>query len=656
MGTNGYNGVSCSAEADRVCGPCKEGTWNDGNYLTCQACSANCGDGMGVNGEKGEVCSRTHDIICKPCLFGTFNDGSALDCKGACPVGTGINGCADCGSEVKIPLPNGGEIHFEICRACPTGTFNTGNSFLCKTCRTKCPVGTGISDYDGSFVQDGQCVPAQDYSCYTCPQGTYNEGDFLACRGCSGSCDRGLGIDPQLGGDKCQPYRNRVCGADCSLMPQGNGKLLSGKISNYYPGAVHLITNNKDTDDDSDKPTSKPLPSLGILLDTFATDFWNDGFQLFCTACSRCTAGQGDNGVAGVKCSLFHDTICGRCSDGKNYNDGTTRECRPCSTGPCGVGQGEYLGCKINSDRKCAQCLDGQWNDGKVPVCLPCRKTCPAGYGQESSCTAMADGVCTPCDTGYWNDGSFLFCQKCDKTCDRGLGIDRPIGGYECTAYENVICGGYCDDLGKFFNDGNLLNCQQCAACPSGKGDNGRGGKKCTAEMDSVCGMCDEGTNWNDGLTPECRPCTSGTCSMGTGENYGSSCNPKADRTCGACIKGTFNDGRYSDCKRCKTSCPEGTEMSKECSDISDMVCSATLGGDLLKTAGMSDSVMYSLIGIGAVFVVGGSGYFARKSFNKAAEQSKSRTVSMSINTPLMAAPNSHMVRPENDWVPQRQE
>eukprot|EP00808_Paulinella_micropora_P003322 g3230.t1 len=526
---------------------------------TATACSPTCPPGTGTNGQGGAPCdlAAMKDRVCGPCPSYTYNNGTSLQCqKKQCPVGSGLNGCGSCNFDaVIIPAPPVQTLRLgdsdirddptsfdpRLCAKCQMGAWNNGTFAYCQPCRATCPAGRGYIS-----VKDTQVCPVgQDFQCYGCQPGRFNDGTFLECQICTAACGPGFGIDIEIGGDKCQSFRDTKCAFGCQLLPQGPNAEMMKRIEANPPQKV------KETE----------------------SFYWNDGTFAFCQVCKECPAGRGSNGLNGTFCTNVNNRECGQCKDGSTYNDGTTIECRPCSTGGCGIpGRGEIRACTVRRDRQCGACPPYYWNDGHVPKCLPCIEYCPAGYGLEVACTSTHNGYCAPCPVGTWNDGYFLFCKACSATCERGSGIDYWLGGYECTTYNDAVCKFDCSMLGWFYNDGNSLLCQECKNCPAGLGQNGKNGRYCDSERNRVCGMCNEGT-WNDGLSLSCRNCSTGSCPLGKGLQFGKGCTPTKDRACGACPSGWWNDGSYVNCQRCTSSCPKNYTKIASCTPWEDITC-----------------------------------------------------------------------------------
>jgi len=197
-GSNGINGTFCTNVRDRVCGACLDGkTYNDGTFTQCQPCSKG---GCNYPGQ-GELskCVTNADRVCGNCEAGSWNDGKVpycLHCATYCPAGYGL----------EQPCKNDRDV---LCTPCKPGTWNDGYLLFCQPWAKYCERGYGIDWYlkghEGDETSDVVCKP------YCSDLGLFwNNGKYLYCQPCD-LCPAGTGENGEYG-IYCDAYRNRVCG------------------------------------------------------------------------------------------------------------------------------------------------------------------------------------------------------------------------------------------------------------------------------------------------------------------------------------------------------------------------------------------------------------------------------------------------------------
>ncbi|XP_041130781.1 tumor necrosis factor receptor superfamily member 14-like isoform X2 [Polyodon spathula] len=128
---------------------------------------------------------------------------------------------------------------------------------------------------------------------------------------------------------------------------------------------------------------------------------------------------------------------------------------------------------------------------------------CSAGSSVYKPCTHDSSTSCIPCERGTYTEepNGLLKCFPC-KNCDQALGLTVR---HECQRHKNTICGpltGYfCSGKAR---GGGCDQGQKHTVCKAGQRVQSQG----TAESDTRCEGCPEGTFSTQNMSLDCTPWT----------------------------------------------------------------------------------------------------------------------------------------------------
>ncbi|XP_041128805.1 tumor necrosis factor receptor superfamily member 14-like [Polyodon spathula] len=132
-----------------------------------------------------------------------------------------------------------------------------------------------------------------------------------------------------------------------------------------------------------------------------------------------------------------------------------------------------------------------------------CCPMCSAGSSVHKLCTHDISTSCIPCERGTYTEepNGLLKCFPC-KNCDQALGLTVR---HECQRHKNTICGpltGYfCSGKAR---GGGCDQGQKHTVCKAGQRVQSQG----TAESDTRCEGCPEGTFSTKNMSLDCTPWT----------------------------------------------------------------------------------------------------------------------------------------------------
>ncbi|MGH0186636.1 UNVERIFIED_CONTAM: hypothetical protein FKN15_022161, partial [Acipenser sinensis] len=212
-------------------------------------------------------------------------------------------------------------------------------------------------------------------------------------------------------------------------------------------------------------------------------------------------------------CTPDSSTSCIPCTD-STYTEkpnGLNR-CRDCKLCDSELGLTVSRDCTVFSDTICT-CIDGfHCLDSSSSGCKTCQKHRSCSPGQYikkkgssvyRACTQDSSTSCIPCTRGtYTEEPNGLFkCFPC-KNCDQALGLTV---FHQCQRHKNTICGplnGYfCSGKAR---DGGCDQGQKHTVCRAGERVKSQG----TAESDTECEGCPEGTFSTKDMSLNCTPWT----------------------------------------------------------------------------------------------------------------------------------------------------
>ncbi|MBN3283596.1 TNR5 factor, partial [Polyodon spathula] len=200
-----------------------------------------------------------------------------------------------------------------------------------------------------------------------------------------------------------------------------------------------------------------------------------------CYGCKLCDSELGLTVVQ--ECTVFSDTIC-TCIEGFYCLDPSSSGCKAC--------------------QKHRSCSPGQYIRKKeFSVDRQCCPMCSAGSSVYKPCTHDSSTSCIPCERGTYTEepNGLLKCFPC-KNCDQALGLTVR---HECQRHKNTICGpltGYfCSGKAR---GGGCDQGQKHTVCKAGQRVQSQG----TAESDTRCEGCPEGTFSTQNMSLDCTPWT----------------------------------------------------------------------------------------------------------------------------------------------------
>lgn len=518
-GAGQYQTVAPSPTNNRVCSPCRVGSFNSQSPNTATSCTpfSVCGPGF-LQSFNGSAISNTQCLACQLGL--TFQDESgAFACK---PVAT-------CQPGTSIAV-NTSTVSNRICQSCISGVNfqDQANQASCKPV-TACTLGQ---------YQSQPATVALNAVCLACPGNSFqNEAGLPSCKPLS-TCQPGqfASIAPTV-------TSNRVCGPCPS--------------NTFQPSAGTLTACTTATTCASGSFTSTPVTPTSNAVCTSCT--LNSTFQsasgaTSCISTTVCGAGQ----LVAAAATLIANRVCQGCPQG-TFQDAQVTYSTVCKTvrPVCPAGYAENIAPTPTNDRSCLMC-DGVNFYSDVPgltlcktatvcnsttqymtiqptpfsdrVCAMCltQTDCRANQVLQGNCTGgMTTTSCASCSPACatCNDTTATSCTSCIN----GLNLDatgaclsscRP-GQYSGPGRVCMACNSSCATCG----GPGALN---CTSCPAGRF---LSGLACVA-------TCPIGTfaSMADG---RCVPCS--TCAFG---GYATAnCTATADTTCttwSICAAGSF--------------------------------------------------------------------------------------------------------------------
>jgi len=219
----------------------------------------------------------------------------------------------------------------------------------------------------------------------------------------------------------------------------------------------------------------------------------------------------------------------------------------------------------ISGLTECVECAEGFFSEELGAMGCSACTACDLGKRMKRECTAIADATCEDCEAGTFGNGTSA-CFMCASGTYRSK-----AGQLYCAT---VVAGFYSNEQRTEvekcpMNTFSIGATNLCEACPPGGH---------SVSGNSSCEYCTTGL-YHDAVSNTCLKCPSGTASISGAANI---------TGCLSCETGLSyqpNEGQGV-CLPCST-CGLGTEIARECDEVSDTVCAsclpsfASLGGDM---------------------------------------------------------------------------
>ena len=586
--------VAGSAVADRVCVACVQGATfsadNDGE--PCRAVLQCAADEFetGVPNVAFDRACATHSTSCPGGQF-TF----AAPTGAADRVCHAVTTCVVGKYETAVPSASSDR----VCTACAAGTFKdeflTANYGKCVGWRL-CPAGEGKSS-EGSATSDRQCTP----------------------------CVRGLAFSASTSADECQPVgapclpaffmaTSATVSSDrkCAPCPLGHFKGARGNEvcvpHTQCSDAQYETYAPSDTEDrvcatkhcncnHGSAASGSGCPNHGERMCTSCSGAFHLSYDFERCEANTCSCANG--GMAtGAFCTTHAAELCVACNVGFHLANGACMAHTICHAG-------HYIHAEGTSetDRQCAPCASGDYNDAQNAATCQAWQTCPREHGLYTPGSPAKDRVCAPCSSGVTfsdeNNGApckpVLTCEADEyETAAPTTGRDRTCATHSATCpsgqYTSTAPHSHADRV-----------CSAIATCVAGTFES----SPSSASSDRVCGEVAPGTfTSSSGMTAST---AWGTCAAGFGQLTPGSAT--ADRVCEACVaSANFSPSRgVSECHPVRSACAATFYMSAAPTTSSDRVCTSCSPGHFKGAVGNGACAPWSTCSAGQGRVQNGS-------------------------------------------------
>eukprot|EP00055_Hartaetosiga_balthica_P017917 m.125036 g.125036 ORF g.125036 m.125036 type:complete len:2563 (+) comp9427_c1_seq8:916-8604(+) len=488
--------------------------------FVCRRQNTDCMAGMFVNRNnecetcgKGSFTGTKNNLLCTPCTLGETYQDNS-----------GASSCKD------VTVCNGGA---EITAAtltsdrtcgCPPGTMQSGPSCA------SCTLGVTYQDEANqdsckdvtSSCPSGQAVKTaatltSDRVCGLCSPGTYGH------NGICEDCDLGTSYQDATGASSCKPVT-------MSCPPGQSTTKLPTLSTDRKCGSCGAGTREVD----------------GVCVDcVLGLTYQNDAGETSCKNVSSCSPGYGE----AVPPTLFSNRVCTPCSPGTQGVDGSCISCflgftfqnnfgkETCeATKACNPGSVSIQEPTLTSDRQCTSCIAGTFEeDGE---CVACESNTYQNLEGQTSCIAQS------CPAGEQPSESLsklraVACEAC------------PVNTYKTS--------------------NTISTCSAVSTCVAGEYvmvDS-------TSSSDRECGNCVEEVSFS--TMDNAAMCTPATV-CGFFEEQTAPSNPTTDTECTSCLNGEeYFDVGLAKCVSISQGCPDGTYLTSNATQSSDIVCSISV-------------------------------------------------------------------------------
>lgn len=613
-GVNGIGGFpACNATRDRVCGLCKDGTFNNGTSNTCVAvtgapcipgqtfwspsrstdrvclsCSNTCPARTGIDGVSGSVCTPTSNRVCSgACRSNTrswpVNSGNSLLCYRPCadnqwPITASCAFLPTCPCAPMLPCLAGffwaNYNNFYVdrnCVACTGNSYsNTANALVCSAMTVNCAPGT--------FWNNSAGIRSSDRTCASCPVGSYSStSNSISCTLYTGAmCPPGQ----HWSNFGLRAISDRIC------LPCASGFFTSASDSPFCrPFAIDCPVgtywSNLRTPAISDRVCTACLSGYFSTLVNSVMQciplrncppgtLWNNSpvSTAFDRWCVDCPVDSYSNVPNSLSCVPFTQT----CSPGTFWSNPPTSPTTSLPSVACMTSH--HIGCFQDLTDLGSRNLPFQVNNNSDNTVAGCMLACAgAGY-----------------DYAGLQNGGFCYCGTILNLLTQTLPSDCSV---PCTASVSDMCGGV--NRSSIYYTPPCTNAsvaeRVCLPCPAAQYSSSANTLACQAMT-----VCIPGQFWaNFTTTPNptfdsvaCSPCAMGFFSSSQNAakctGYSKSCLPgsfwinsaeasTADRTCSVCPSGTFSTtANATSCSVYTLNCNPGNFWSNP-STTQDRIC-----------------------------------------------------------------------------------
>ena len=387
---------------------CPDGYYPNSETWTCSPCNLSC-----------SLCSGPLNTNCSKCSLGYYSSPlSPSTCLSSCPVGYAASpGSTTCSLCYLSCLTCSGTTNLD-CTSCKSGFFLQPNSNQCLTsCPTKYYKDTTVSKCIACQLECTTCFGPSNSQCNSCQSGYFLQPTSTSCLD---SCPLGYWSDSSK--NICSS-----CNLACSICTGPNNNQCSVCSSQHFL-----------------------QPNSSICLRTCPDGYYPNTLTKACSPCaSTCNYCVGPTAAdcaicaGGFYLNLLTQKCVTSCSKGYYPND-ATRLCSICDPscfncfGPtkdnCSSCNSRYF-LQPSSSTCLSSCSSapGHWEDRSTNECSPCSTGCLTCIGPESdSCLSCEEGYvlnaagnqcnknCSQQD--YYANYTTRTCLQCDKACSSCFG------------------------------------------------------------------------------------------------------------------------------------------------------------------------------------------------------------------------------------------